>query len=507
MAKKTACPKKYRKWIGIGAAAALVLLGTVFLVQTQKTAPQEEGVRLLLTGKASKIRKSAEQKGQFTIACGQLPVDTTFYQGSDRTARQLSRLLYEPLLRVSAKGEVEPVLAKTIVFAEDGRSAEVTLGKHRFSDGSFVTAQDVYNAYVQAVKGADAECVWKDAVAAIEGGEAYLRKNADGVTGIEVLGEERLRFTFCRPSVQNLEAMTVPIVKESPESEFLLGSGSYQIERFRGLQEIVLTANPHGENPFGYRQIRFINGTRQALEQGSAQCTVDAMTVGNQDIYELVQSAGGYHVYAYPTTERAYINFAPNSTLTLRQAVGAAVDTDDFWKNVDALHQTPNGNLPVEGFAAPRYAGQDAVSEQLKKMSAKKLAEELAGERGKAAVTVAVEDTTMNRSYIGILTQQLAEQGMELQANYGASPESCDMTLSFADLRTPEDMLRQALGDADYESWIAQQLHRDCRNVYAAMEERALQTLPVLPMGAAAQQVAVLADCKERALMELLWLP
>ncbi len=506
MAKRIARPKRSQKWIGIAGAAVVLLLGAVLLLRPRSADLVDGGVRLLYEGSVSQINKEAAQKGKFTVACGQLPVDVAFYKSSEQTARQLCRLLYEPLVSISAGGEVEPVLAKKVTFSADGLSAEVTLGKHRFSDGSSVTAQDVYNAYL-LVAAKDSENPRKEAVAAIEGGEAYLKGVADDLAGIEILNEGKLRFTFCEPSLRNLETLTLPVVKETEECEFPLGSGSYRLKQFRGLQEAILAENPRGAGDFDYKEIHFINGTRQALEKGTTDCSVDAMTVGNREIYDLAQSAGGYDIYAYPTVERAYITFAPQSSLAVRQAVGAAFDGDDFWKNVNAIRATPDANLTVSGFASPRYAGKNAFAGQMEKLQAEKAVKELAEERGKATVTVAMTDTTVNRSYYGILAQQFADRGIELQVDFDGTPESCDMTLSFVDLRSPEEILRETIGSAEYDSWIAQQLHEDYRSVYSALEKQAVNTLPVIPMGAAAGKIAVLADCRDQALLEVLMEP
>ena len=503
MEKRIACPKWNRKQLGIAVAVGLLLvLGTVWIL-CPRHASMEGGVRCLYEGSASQIKRGMEQKGQFTAACGQIPVDVTFYKSSEGTARQLCQLLYEPLVSVSAGGEVAPVLAKKVAFAPDGKSAEVTLGKHCFSDGSTVTAQDVYDAYL-LVAARDSANPLKKTIIAIEGGEAYLQGSAEGVVGIEILDEGKLRFTFCTPSLGNLEVLTLPVVKETETCEFPLGSGRYQMERFYGLQEALLTVNPYGEGHCGYQKIRFINGTRQAIEQGIADFSVDAMAVGNQEIYDLAQSAGGYDIYAYPTSERAYITFAPQSSLTVRQAVGAVFDGDDFWKNVDALQKTSHGNLPVSGFASTRYAGKAAFSEQMQKLQAEKLAKKLVEERGKATVTVALADTTVNRSYFGILAQQFANCGIELQADFNGAPESCDMALSFVDPRSPEEILRETLGTAEYEPWIAQQLYKDYQNIYEAIEKQAVNVVPVIPMGAGANQIAVLADCRDQALLQVL---
>ncbi len=503
MGKRVARPKWSRKWIGIAAAAVLLLLCAVFFLRPQHTDLRDGDVRLVHEGSASQIKKGAERKGQFVIASSQLPVDVKVYKSSERTARQICQLLYEPLLSVTDGGEVKPVLADRVTFSSDGRSAEVTLGKHRFSDGSSVTAQDVYSAYL-LIAAKDSENQRKTAIASIEGAEAYIRGAEDGIAGIEILNEGKMRFTFSQPSVRNLEALTVPVVKETQECEFPLGSGSYQLESFQGLQEVTLGVNPHGAGNFDYKKIRFVNGTRQALEQGAAEFSIDAMVVGNQEIYELAKSTGGYDIYAYPSTERAYITFAPQSSLTVRQTVGAAFQGDDFWENVNAIRKTPDGNLPVSGFASPRYAGKDAMMGQLQKLHIDKLTKELAEERGKASVTLAIPDTTVNRSYYGILAQQFAEAGIELQADFNGSPESCDMALSFVDLRSPEEILRETIGSAEYDAWIAQQLHQDYRSVYSALEKQAVNTLPVIPMGAAANKIAILADCRDQALLELL---
>lgn len=503
MAKKIARLQWSRKQIGIAVAVGiLLLLGAVWLL-CPRHASVEGGVRCLYEGSASQIKRGTEHKGQFTVACGQIPVDVTFYKSSEKTARQLCQLLYEPLVSASAEGEVKPVLAKRVDFSSDGRSAEVTLGKHCFSDGSPVTAQDVYDAYLLAAARDTADSLRKK-IAAIDGGEAYLQGTGEELTGIEILDEGKLRFTFCAPSLCNLEALTLPIVKETEMCEFPLGSGRYQMEHFSGLQEVLLTVNPYSKGQCSYQKIRFINGTRQAIEQGTADFSVDAMAVGNREIYDLAQAAGGYDIYAYPTEERAYITFAPQSSLTVRQAVCAAFDGDDFWENVDALQNTSHGNLPVSGFASPRYAGKAAFGEQMQKLQVEKLAKKLIEERGKATVTVALADTTVNRSYFGILAQQFTDCGIELQADFNGAPESCDMALSFADPRSPEEILRQTLGAAEYEAWIAQQLHKDYQDVYEALEKQAVNVVPILPIGAGANQIAVLADCRDQALLQVL---
>lgn len=493
--------KPSKQWILGGLAVLLVVV--LLVVWFRKDSSGDRERYLWYQGQASQVDKDAERKQEFVIGGNDIPADPRICQQYGLTAQQISHLVYEPLVSVSGSKEVQPVLAKTMTFSEDGLTAEVTLEKRTFSDGSPVTAEDVLESY-RVLNEPYSQSPLKTVMTAIEGMDAFQNGTAD-TFGVEVLAENKVQFRFHSVSVNNLEALSAPIVKKIDGELFALGSGGYQLEGMQGMEEVRLVRNPEGHSDLPYERIRFVNATRQRIELSMEDCSLDAVQINANELAAQVQEAGCYDIYTLPTENRSYLSFAPEASLTVRQAVNAVFDSNHFCKELDPIMGTEGAYVSGGGLVSPTYAGSTVFGGG---KSPKQLAKTLEKERGEAVLYVLLDGTTLSRSRFQILAEQFDESGIRLEAVYAEEGGATyDFTFSMADLRTPEQLMFDGVSEEtaqELRQTIAKQLSRGYRKTYEVLEQQAGKLLPVVPAGAETAHWAVLADCRDDDVLALL---
>lgn len=489
--------KPFQKWILVGAAALLMVVLLVVWLRNDSSGDMNR--YLWYKGQESQVDKDAQRKQEFVIGGSDIPADPRICQQNGLTARQISHLVYEPLVSVSGDKEVQPVLAKTVTFSEDGLTAEVTLENRTFSDGAPVTAEDVLESY-RMLNEPVSQNPLKPVMTAIEGMDDF-QSGATDTFGVEVLAADKVRFRFHSVSVNNLEALSAPIVKKSDGELFALGSGGYQLEGMQGMEEVRLVKNPKGNSHLPYERIRFVNATRQRIEQSLEDCSIDAVQINANELAAQVQEAGCYDIYTLPTENRSYLCFAPEASLTVRQTVNAVFDSDSFCKEMDNIMGTDVAYVSGGGLVSPTYTGSTDFGNGKR---TKQLAKALEKERGEAVLYVLLDGTTLSRSRFQILVEQFDESGIRLDAVYAEEAGApYDFAFSMAESRTPEQLIFDGSSE-EMQQTIANQLSRDYRKTYEVLEQQAGRVLPVVPVGAEAAHWAVLSDCRNADVIALL---
>lgn len=491
------------KWIAGGLAVlAVVLLGVLFFV---KNGSGREQQYLWYKGQPSQVNKEPDRKNEFVIGGNDIPADPRICQQYGNTAQQISRLVYEPLVRVNRAKEVQPVLAESVTFSEDGLTAEITLKNKTFSDGTPVTAEDVVESY-RLLNEPMSQNPLKSVMTAIEGMEAFQYGEAE-TFGVQVLEDGKVQFQFASASVDNLEALTAPIVKKTEGELFALGSGGYQIDRMQGMAEVQLVRNPEGQTDLPYERIRFVNATRQRMEQSAEDCSIDAVQINVGAMAELMKEAGCYDIYAYPAGTRAYLSFSADTSQTVRQAVNAMFDSEAFWKEMEPVLGAEGAYAPSARFVSPYYGGSTAFGSG---QNPKKLAKALEQERGEAVLNFRMDGSALSRSRFQILAEQFEQYGVRLEPVYTENAEegaAYDFTFSAGETRAPEQLLRDGTTDEAAQASAertAKQLHRDYRKIYEDLEQQAGETMPVIPAGAQTAYWAVLADARNSEILQIL---
>lgn len=131
--------------------------------------------------------------------------------GSDYTNRVLMSLMYQPLFAVDNQKNVTPILCKEYQVSSNSRNITVYLEPATFSDGSYVTVQDVIATYWQAKENDYYKNRFRHLI--------NIEETEDG-TGV--------LFQLDTAYGNFMMLMDVPIVKASEvEAELPLGTGPY----------------------------------------------------------------------------------------------------------------------------------------------------------------------------------------------------------------------------------------------------------------------------------------
>ncbi len=135
--------------------------------------------------------------------------------------------VYEPLLDSDADGNPVPRLAAEWQLCDDGTCLTATLRDDlRFSDGTHLGAREVKRSFEWSAQRAVG--VPAAAYRAITGIEAFLHRKAEGIRGIEVEGDHRLRFRL-RERLPIFPALLTDLrTAVVGDGEILLGTGPFR---------------------------------------------------------------------------------------------------------------------------------------------------------------------------------------------------------------------------------------------------------------------------------------
>lgn len=136
------------------------------------------------------------------------------YQCNEPTNRMLLSLVYQGLFCTDAQYNVKPMLCKSFEMSPDMRTYTFYLEKAAFSDGQFLTAEDVQESLR----------------AARESG--YYAGRFTHIKTIDAVAEDAIRITLDTPCENLPLLLDIPIIKKTElKAEFPLGTGPYRIEK------------------------------------------------------------------------------------------------------------------------------------------------------------------------------------------------------------------------------------------------------------------------------------
>lgn len=152
------------------------------------------------------------------------------------------QLIFEPLIKVAAQQELQPLLAKTWTTSNDKRSIVITLNsEHYFSDKTEVTAQDVANSFLRI-------CSPESKIYEIMKGLSGCIEHAEGkniMPRVTILSKYQIKFDInCSPTnfLYQLSLPNLAITKSTKNG--LIGSGPYKLQKARA-NYLLLSKNPY----------------------------------------------------------------------------------------------------------------------------------------------------------------------------------------------------------------------------------------------------------------------
>lgn len=260
------------------------------------------------------------------------PPNLVPYLAADSNAATIAGNLYHALLTYDANLNLIPQLAEKYTVEPDGKTITFTLKPNlKFSDGSPLTSADV-SATFHALTNPNTKTPYAD---------DYLR-----VSRFETPDSKTIRVTYVEPfapalaSWAGLIVLPAKVIAQTPDFNQTtlktkpLGSGPYQLTRWRPGQDFLLTRNPTSFEKPPITQLYF-----RILPDQSTQWL--ELKAGNLDITELTPLAytrlihapwfqKQYATYRYLGSAYTYMGFNLKDPLfaskTVRQAMSYAVD-------------------------------------------------------------------------------------------------------------------------------------------------------------------------------------
>lgn len=163
-----------------------------------------------------------------------------FYSDS-RKISTISKLLHSSLIYRDKNNNIVMDIAKDYWYEDKGKTIAVILKDNlKFPNGKTLDANDVKKTF-EVLANPDYEGKYATFVDNLEGYYPFKLENTDELTGIEVLGNNFLKFRFNIIDFSNINTLTFPIVDVSQtdykynnmgnliEHEFIQGLGKYKV--------------------------------------------------------------------------------------------------------------------------------------------------------------------------------------------------------------------------------------------------------------------------------------
>lgn len=263
-------------------------------------------------------------------------------------------LIFTPLLTNDSSGNLTPALAKEMPqLSSDKKTYTITLRKGvTFSDGTDLTAKDVAFTYtILCDPSFDGRST--DIVNNLEGYEEYNKDHNNdikNVSGIKIIDDYTISFTFKEPLVSNISNFTLGIMPASKYSykkgntasirakmDNPIGSGPYKMVKFEPRQYIEFTANERyfkGQPKIPKLIMKFT--TVDTMLQELSKGTIDIQTAvpPRPENFEIIKQSGNLDMVQYPDNAYGYIGFNLRdlrlSDKRVRQALIYGFDRQQF---------------------------------------------------------------------------------------------------------------------------------------------------------------------------------
>ncbi|MCL1795286.1 MAG: ABC transporter substrate-binding protein [Clostridia bacterium] len=217
-------------------------------------------------------------------------------------------LVFEGMVKVNRQAEYVPHLAEW-ELSNENRTYTCTLADGiAFSDGVPLTTEDVYFTYM-TIADPDYTGPRLYYVSDLEGYAEYTAGEADTISGIEIIDEKTIAFTFAEASPANISNLVAPIMPKhvydvgSMEgllalNETPVGSGLFVLDDYQASQYIILSVNENYWDPENAPKIEGIYITEvpdtsklAALEMGELDFAQLAANVDNAEAIKALPDA------------------------------------------------------------------------------------------------------------------------------------------------------------------------------------------------------------------------
>lgn len=281
-------------------------------------------------------------------------VDATGLDPHTQTAfasLRLLELIYEPLVITDNELNIQPALAESWEFADDGMSLTFFLRQDVvFHDGSPMTAEDVIASFERLL---DPEVA------------SAARTNYISIERMEALDDHTVVFHLSVPDVPLLAAMastnavilSADVIAEDDPSLVTVGTGPFKLESWTPDERTILSANEDwwGEGPFvDGIEIRILPDEASILAALRAG-TIDFGLLNDPLIATLLVGDANIVLHRTPTLSynvlqlRAVVE--PMDMIEVRQAMSCAIDRQEIVDSAALGEGKVTGPLTMASFA------------------------------------------------------------------------------------------------------------------------------------------------------------
>ncbi len=284
------------------------------------------------------------------------------FYASRTTETWVRDLVFEGLMGHDLSGNPVTLLAETFVISEDGLEYTFRIKDNLlFQDGSRVKISDVQFSY-EALANEQYSGEHRLFIDGVVGVDEFRSGEATIISGIELLDDKTIKFTFESPSIYNVWGFETPIIPEhvyqfSSWDNFLMnssnpiGTGPMALVAVESEEQIELkrSAFHHGVNSNVNRVIIKAMSPQMALE-AFKNGSVDIITVSpSKEHFDLLEKISFAKTYEFPSNAFNYIGINHNHPILkdkkVRQALAYALNREEFinneWQNHAVLANSP----------------------------------------------------------------------------------------------------------------------------------------------------------------------
>lgn len=504
--------------LGAGALAIYLWGGSEPTLETEE---------VFYKGDVSKINKTDEQKEKLVVGSTRIPLDTEPYLHETEIGYAVNKLVYEPLVDVKTDGTIEPVLAKSITFSDDGLTASVTLTEAKFSDGSKVTAADVVSSYNRLLA-ASSTYYNADIGEAVTGYYDYIAGKTESISGIRAINDTVIEFSFEKLTAKNVYVLDVPVVKSGSKGYFL-GSGEFAVDEIKPSLSMTLTRSESARSDkYGYKKILFKSVSTDELDKAIKAFEMDVFLTNTSSMLDIIKDSGYHNVYRLRDNYYSYIGFNLSTELgkneNLRKAVAYAIDRTTVASSYYQDYLTSLGTVSVakstNSFES-KYPLDAAKSSEYLDKALKELAS--------SATTNTVDGTSLTLNYLCqsdsysngfYLSMQQAllsakinlTQTSVYETEYVqtlAAMDGFDVYHKINFENTPIEVIEGiVIQDSDinalYQAMLKENYHEDYKQLFDSIEEFVDSRCLLIPTFCEDYYAAVSADCDKDLILDMI---
>lgn len=236
-------------------------------------------------------------------------------------------LMFDGLLTNDEEGNLVPKVALSYELSNENKTYTFKLRDDvRFSDGTPLTANDVAFTFT-SISDPSYDGRYITTVFELEGYEAYNKGDATSVSGINVIDEHTIAFTFISAKVNNATNLTMGIIpehiygfekgnaqfmKEKMNDSVFIGSGRYTFVTLEPKQYAEITANPDwfgGEIKIKNIITKFTTADNQFQEMLAGNTDMQIQVPANNDNKAQIEEMGFMNINDYPANSYGYMGF------------------------------------------------------------------------------------------------------------------------------------------------------------------------------------------------------